>query len=94
VKHKTNLDIQQKKKRDDKLFGLRNEEDLKRQLSEINKAANAAITEDRNEIGGLFASSSSQSNRNHSTPQELVYHRPKRVDEQATTDKPDDRKGS
>lgn len=77
VKHKSLLDQQQKKKREEKLYGLRNEEDLKRQLAEIEKAASAAIQEDRQQVGAMFASSSGIVRSSHVPSNNLVYHGPK-----------------
>ena len=43
-----------KKKREDKLHGARSEQDLKKQLAEIERAARGAIAEDRVQSGNLF----------------------------------------
>lgn len=54
LKHKINVDAFNKKKRDEKFHGARSEYDLKKQLADIEKAAQAAIDIDREEHGDLF----------------------------------------
>ncbi len=79
-----NVEISQKKKREEKLHGARDESDLKRQLAEIEKAAHSALQDDRKMVGSIFASSSSSSSS-------LSHHqqyqsREKKSDENGTTD--------
>ena len=53
-KHKENLELFMKQKRQDRLHGARSESELKQQLAEIEKAAKEAIDADRVELGGSF----------------------------------------
>lgn len=43
-----------REKRDGKLFGARSEKDLKQQLADIEKAAKAAVAQDRGQHQGMF----------------------------------------
>lgn len=43
-----------KKHKNEKYFGARDEEDLKRQLQDIEKAASQSVSQDRSEFGHLF----------------------------------------
>lgn len=53
-KHKDMVEVFNRKKRDEKLFGNRSERDLQKQLAEIERAANEAIQADRAEHGDIF----------------------------------------
>jgi hypothetical protein len=55
-KHKEKLDMFNKQKRDEKLHGARSEQDLQRQLNEINRAAKEALVVDRTQTGSTFYS--------------------------------------
>ena len=48
------MDDFHKKKRNEKLFGARSEEEIKQQLAEIERAAKEAVAADRLEATGLF----------------------------------------
>jgi ribosomal protein L9 len=54
VKHKINVDLFHKKKRDEKLYGARSEREVQQQLAEIERAAQEALATDKREHGHLF----------------------------------------
>lgn len=53
-KHKEMVEVFNRKKKDEKLFGNRSERDLQKQLAEIERAAAEAIQADRAEHGDIF----------------------------------------
>ena len=55
MKHKQNVEDFHRKKKDEKLYGARNEREIQQQLAEINKAANDAIANDKRELVGQFS---------------------------------------
>lgn len=61
--HKFKLSLADKKKRDSKLYGARDEKELQRQLRELDAAALAAVAIDRSDHNGLFYSANSPSIR-------------------------------
>jgi hypothetical protein len=55
-KHKEKVDLFNKQKKDEKLHGARSEQDLQRQLAEINRAAKEALVADRTQSDSTFYS--------------------------------------
>lgn len=54
AKHKERVALATKQKRDEKLHGARSEQDLKRQLAEIERAAREAVALDRTQDPAFF----------------------------------------
>jgi hypothetical protein len=66
--HKFKVGVADKKKRDSKLYGARDEKELQRQLRELDDAAKAAVAIDRSDRSGLFYSANGPAIRHPPPP--------------------------